>query len=489
MNRKRVIKKLKDSMNIYPDDSLFSRIEGRLPESPGSPILVKGGKGMKGKSHKKWITATAVAACAVLILSIGIFSGAIDAITKRADVTVVIDVNPSVEISVNKRDKITYAAALNADGEAVLGDMQLEGAHISVAVNALIGSMLTNGYITSHNNSVLISVSGKDAQRATALEESIMNTVSMRIKENNISGSLMGQVIAGDGAGNAEGVSKGKMALVEAIVSSNASANLNKEDLYKLSITELAILMDERNISADIHKDGEVSKASLIGRDEAIRAALENAALNREDVQRLECELDADDGRIVYEVEFDYGSKEYEYDLNAYTGEIVYSVTKDNKNDDRPSADVITGAEAKNAAFAHLGVKESDVKDLDVELEDNGAYYDVDFEYGAREYEYRIDAATGEVVNVRVEEDDNGSVSNTPATPSASIITREDARAIAIGNARVDASLVKEFRIELDNDDGVFVYEIEFKAGAREYEYEINAVTGKIIDVDVDIDD
>ena len=42
---------------------------------------------------------------------------------------------------------------------------------------------------------------------------------------------------------------------------------------------------------------------------------------------------------------------------------------------------------------------------------------------------------------------------------------------------------------ELDRDDGRYVYEIEMRSGYMEYECDINAVTGVIIDWDADWDD
>ncbi len=46
----------------------------------------------------------------------------------------------------------------------------------------------------------------------------------------------------------------------------------------------------------------------------------------------------------------------------------------------------------------------------------------------------------------------------------------------------------RQVECKLDRDDGVMVYEIEFKAGATEYDYEIDAVTGNIIHYEWDND-
>lgn len=61
----------------------------------------------------------------------------------------------------------------------------------------------------------------------------------------------------------------------------------------------------------------------------------------------------------------------------------------------------ITAKEAKEAALKHAGITESQVSDVDVDLDrDNGKLiYEVDFNSGNTEYDYDIDAETGAVLS------------------------------------------------------------------------------------------
>ena len=43
--------------------------------------------------------------------------------------------------------------------------------------------------------------------------------------------------------------------------------------------------------------------------------------------------------------------------------------------------------------------------------------------------------------------------------------------------------------IELDDEDGILVYEVEFKSGNMKYDYEINAATGAILKHESELDD
>ena len=63
------------------------------------------------------------------------------------------------------------------------------------------------------------------------------------------------------------------------------------------------------------------------------------------------------------------------------------------------------------------------------------------------------------------------------------------AKSIALNHAGVSESKAYDMDVELDNEDGTFVYEVEFKSGGMEYSYEINAATGTILKHETELDD
>lgn len=67
---------------------------------------------------------------------------------------------------------------------------------------------------------------------------------------------------------------------------------------------------------------------AYIGEDAAKNAALNHAGFAAGDVSELKAELDTDDGTVHYDVEFKQGGKEYDYDINATTGEIMKAESK-----------------------------------------------------------------------------------------------------------------------------------------------------------------
>ena len=129
--------------------------------------------------------------------------------------------------------------------------------------------------------------------------------------------------------------------------------------------------------------------------------------------------------------------------------------------------------------------------------------YEIEFETKEAEYEYEIDAYTGKVLKSESESKDmkksasksKGAkeASGTEITPipksSDSYIDEAKAKEIVLQHSGLDVGQIRDLKIEFDNDDGKAIYEIEFKAGSYEYDYELDAVTGRIIKSEKDRDD
>ena len=105
-------------------------------------------------------------------------------------------------------------------------------------------------------------------------------------------------------------------------------------------------------------------------------------------------------------------------------------------------------------------------------------HYDVKFEANGYEYEYEVKASDGAVLEKDVDKE-RRPVNSAPA--SDDYISADKAKSLAYEHAGVKAADVKFSKAELDRDDLIVHYDVEFVAGDYEYEYEINAENGKII--------
>ena len=236
-----------------------------------------------------------------------------------------------------------------------------------------------------------------------------------------------------------------------------------------------------------------------IGLEKSIAVALADAGLKQSQVQNLKGTFEKDDGLEIYDVYFEANGFEYEYTIKAADGTILESEieTPDGKLVTAEEARDIGLEKAKAAALSHAGAAEKDVtftkskKDSD----DGRLVYEFEFVKGSTEYDYEVDGTTGSIIAFSKETvDSDSNVSGTPLTsgqssagasqPSSNYIGVDKAKSIALNHAGVKASAATFTKAKLDKDDGHYDYEIEFYAGGVEYEYEIDATTGKIRDYD-----
>ncbi len=174
-----------------------------------------------------------------------------------------------------------------------------------------------------------------------------------------------------------------------------------------------------------------------IGKDKAADIALEDASLSESDVTRLRISKDTDNGKGIYEVEFTMNTTEYEYEILASNGDILSADFKElqgssdpqpqGSNDPQPqgSSDPQPQGSGSHDSSNHGTVPQADVQisseqasklaldrvpgateqDLKIELDyDDGYYkYEGDIIYDQKEYEFEIDANTGDFLEWKEE--------------------------------------------------------------------------------------
>ncbi len=146
---------------------------------------------------------------------------------------------------------------------------------------------------------------------------------------------------------------------------------------------------------------------------------------------------------------------------------------------------LISMEQAKQAAFAHAGLQAEQLvmDDQELDTDDGIPVYELEFHMGPDEYDYHIHGLTGEVLSFEQDIE-----SSEPAAQTDSSLSLDQAKQIAFNHAGVDGAQARFDEAEWDEDDGVPYYSLEFVIGEAEYDYEIHAVTGDIIDFDHDWD-
>lgn len=140
-------------------------------------------------------------------------------------------------------------------------------------------------------------------------------------------------------------------------------------------------------------------------------------------------------------------------------------------------------AKAKAIALTHAGTTESAVSALKIKLDydDGRMVYEVEFWVNNQEYEYDIDATSGSILKYDVESKSRPNHKDDHSADSTQYIGMENARQVALSHAGATLETVRKLEIKLDKEDGRMIYEIEFVYGNMEYEYEVDAITGKIL--------
>lgn len=501
-------RRLNEAMErLAPDD--FASVQQACRGRKGSELP-------NARPRRPWRYNLIAAVLAVVVLAGGGFGVFQYRAEHRVSAVVALDVNPSIELQVNRKDKVIAAKPLNADAEAVLGGMDLKGADVEVAVNALIGAMLRAGYIDELANSVLISVEGGDAQSAE-LEQRLSAAVSGLLAD--VQPAVLTQTVSEDAElqamADAYGISLGRAQLINSILRQDPTKTF--EDLAALTVNELNLLASARQgVRQNLTVTGTASEKAYIGAQRAEEIALQRAGTARSSAQGLHTEMDWEKGRLVYSVEFSAAGVEYECDVDASTGDIVdFDWDREDDGQSAPPADPgqwIGKTNAQARALEHAGFSAADVTGLTAELdEDDGFYcYDVEFCAGNTKYEYEIDAATGAVCRHEAEPCDNGahhhghhgsqSSGNSGQTSGnsgqsggsgsqSSLIGADRARQAALDHAGLSIGQTYDMKVELDRDDGVSCYEVEFKSGSMEYEYKIDAQSGSVLEYDSEYDD
>ena len=254
-------------------------------------------------------------------------------------------------------------------------------------------------------------------------------------------------------------------------------------------------------------------QAEYIGIDAAKAVALESAGVAEDDAVFSTAGLDKRNGMDYYAVDFTAGGRSYEYDIDAVTGVVIDSSsgggtaeTPAAGDDDgtasapaaaspSPSAGQTTGGQAaatavteeqaRETALSHAGLTADQVTFVRSKLDrdDGRLMYDVEFytsDY--KEYDYEIDASTGEILSY--DYDAEGYSYQPNATPGTAI-TAEQARAIAL--AEVPGAAESDiYEFETDRDDGRLEYEGKIIYNNTEYEFTIDGYSGAIREWDAE---
>ncbi len=164
-----------------------------------------------------------------------------------------IDVNPSLEITTNKQNKVLNIEAINNDADIIIDDLKYKNVDLGIAINAIIRAMNKMGYLSTDSNVILVSVQHKNLTTAANLQEQIVNDITSALSNTEVKPKILQQIILPDNnlknQSKEYNISSGKLNFINKLVGLEHSLSIPQ--LAPLSLQELTQLAKEKHLDLD----------------------------------------------------------------------------------------------------------------------------------------------------------------------------------------------------------------------------------------------
>ena len=408
------------------------------------------------KRKPGWAKLGIMAACLALVLCTGIAANAIRSNATAGTFTM--DVNPSVEYTIAKSGIVKNVRCLNSDAENALSDVALGKQSVETALTRTVAAYETCGYMENGEATVLISFDSRLDANAE-LKASLSAEIRKALEQTDAVGTLVFHSELTENAEVAKIAEEFHVSLGRAdwILTAANKTGLPTDEVACMSLDELLKFQEASGIAS-------VSVSKFISLEEAKKIALKDAKLDEltQKIVFTREELNRNQGKPCYLLEFYTGTNQYHYQIDAKTGSIIYA------------GRFITLADAKKIALDDAGCKDK-VSFTEESLVSGGIktpYYRLVFADAKTQWTYRIDAVLGNVLEKQQKE-----------IVTTDFISLEEAKKIALEDAGLDEATQKIVftREELSRNQGKPCYLLEFYTGTNQYFYQIDAKSGSII--------
>ena len=400
--------RLRDEMaDLAPD-----RLEDLLAACDAQPqeSVPQGSAPQPAPAHRRPVWKPLAAAAVFVLLIGGIFGyRALD----RSVCTVIVDINPSVTLTVNRLGRVKAMDTGNADAAALLAGIDLAGARTQDALDTLTDALTDADYLTDADNTLLVTVEGASTARAQKLGKAVYDAAQASAQQRQFSAAVLCQQAADSDQTRTDAdawqVSPGKAALAETIAlqtqldTAQALSALPVQDLLVLAET-YEVTFDTAQLYGTVSRDGYRSEdgvRAIAGGD----AAVDPSACTQDLTQY--------GGQLAYRVRFAAAGGEYCYTIAARTGEILDvqrpeqpAQTPDTpatpgKPDDSaaPAGSEISISEALSRVLQELGISLPDIRDVNVQrvqVSGRDAYH-ITFTANGKPYSFYVDAHDGDL--------------------------------------------------------------------------------------------
>ena len=409
------------------------------------------------KRKPGWAKLGTMAACLALVLCTGIATHAIRSNATAGTFTM--DVNPSVEYTIAKSGAVKSIRSLNSDAENALSDVAPGKQSVETALTRTVAAYEACGYMENGEATVLISFDSRLDANAE-LKASLSAEIQQALEQTDAVGTLVFHSELTENAEAAKIAEEFHVSLGRAdwILTAANKTGLPTNEVARMSLDELLKFQEVSGISS-------VCVSKFISLEEAKKIALKDAKLDEltQKIVFTREELNRNQGKPCYLLEFYTGTNQYFYQIDAKSGSIIYA------------GKYITLSEAKKIALDDAGCEDK-VSFTEETLVSGGIktpYYQLVFADAKTQWTYRIDAVLGTVLEKQQKE-----------IVTTDFISLEEAKEIALKDAGLNEATQKIVftREELSRNSGKPCYILEFYTAKKQYSYKVDAKNGSIIE-------
>lgn len=369
MREEKILKSLKYSIEQAPIDLL-----DKIKEEPRIKMLKHDDitkQETKALPLKKLMSYAAAAAVFLFMLFGWQYQ------TGMPDSHVYLDVNPSIEIVTNRQDKVIELRAENEDGKRLAEGLEYKGKSIYQVTEEVLDKMMIQNYLNKEHEFVLLSVYNKNQDKAEQQKQTLDKRIHDHLQAKELQPIVLSQKL--DNTSTIEnfakqyGISVSKMTFIRNMIILNPE--LRTEDLVHLSIEQLVKLSQGMGLELD-------------------------KIIDSNDLDRIKVPLPEPEPEESFEEELDVitplPKDDSDYD-DYYDDNDDYDDDYKQSKTEKPS--IISRVEAESIA---LSIANGTITDFDFDEDD--LEYEVEIELGNKEYEIAIDARTGEVLEVEIDD-------------------------------------------------------------------------------------
>ena len=414
------------------------------------------------KRKPGWAKLGTMAACLALVLCTGIATHAIRSNATAGTFTM--DVNPSVEYTIAKSGAVKSIRSLNSDADAALSGIVPGRQSVEAALTRTVAAYEACGYMKNGEATVLISFDSRLDANAE-LKASLSAEIQQTLEQTDAVGTLVFHSELTENAEAAKIAEEFHVSLgrADCILTAANKTGLPTDEVARMSLDELLKFQEASGIAS-------VSVSKFISLEDAKKIAMKDAKLDElaQKIVFTREELNRNQGKPCYLLEFYTGTNQYFYQIDAKSGSIIYA------------GKFITLSEAKKIALDDAGCKDK-VSFTEETLVSGGIktpYYRLVFADAKTQWTYRIDAVLGIVLEKKQKE------TATTEIDTADFISLEEAKKIALKDAGLDEATQKIVftREELSRNSGKPCYILEFYTAKKQYSYKVDAKDGSILE-------